>query len=208
MHRMAKDSKETAPGRGVRADAQRNLETLLQAARDVFNQSGVEAPVREIAQRSGLGVGTIYRHFPTRADLIAGVFCHEVDACADTATALAGQAAEGKGLFQWVERYAEFIATRRGLATALSSGDPAYSALPEYFLGKLRPVVQVLVDQATAAGEIRAGIHPDELLYAIAGLCTPLGCSPAPDARRMVALFVDGLRFGARRQGTQDPGTV
>lgn len=90
------------PGRRVRADAQRNIDALLEAAMAVFMTTGVDAPVREIADRAGVGVGTVYRHFPSRADLVAAVFRHEIDACADAAPALASEHAPGEALARWM----------------------------------------------------------------------------------------------------------
>jgi len=191
-----KSATEAAP-RSVRADAQRNIQTLLRTALAVFESSGVDAPVREIAQKAGVGVGTIYRHFPTRSDLVVAALCSEVDVCADAGAELAAKHGGGAALVEWIERYVEFVTKRRGLAGALSSGDPAFEALPTYFLQRLRPAVQQLLDSAIAAGEIRAGVQPDELLCAVAALCAPLQCPDPPDARRLVALFIDGLRFGA-----------
>src|SRR3954468_20286786 len=80
----------------VRADAQRNIDALLEAALTVFATSGVDAPVREIAEKAGVGIGTVYRHFPQRADLVAAVFRHEIDACADAASALATEHGPGE----------------------------------------------------------------------------------------------------------------
>lgn len=91
-------------GRPVRADARRNAQVLLKTAMTVFATSGVDAPMREIAERAGVGVGTIYRHFPKRADLIVAVFRHEVDACADAAPALAVEHQPGEALARWVDR--------------------------------------------------------------------------------------------------------
>ncbi|WP_235996244.1 TetR/AcrR family transcriptional regulator [Burkholderia aenigmatica] len=181
----------------MRADAQRNIEALLRAALEVFDSSGVDAPVREIAQKAGVGIGTIYRHFPKRSDLVVAALCSEVDACADAGSDLAATYRAGEALVGWIERYVEFVTKRRGLAAALNSGDPAFKALPLYFLERLRPVVQRLLDAATSAGEIREGIQPDELLCAVGALCAPLECPEPPDARRLVSLFVDGLRYGA-----------
>ena len=126
----------------MRADAQRNIDALLQAAKTVFATSGVDAPVREIAEQAGVGVGTVYRHFPQRADLIAAVFRREIDACADAAPVLAAEYAPGEALARWMQRYAAFVATKRGLATALHSGDPAFDALPAYFEQRLRPALE------------------------------------------------------------------
>jgi len=187
-----------ASARPVRADAQRNLEGLLQAALAVFATSGVDAPVREIAVKAGLGVGTVYRHFPQRSDLIAAVFRHEVDACADAAPILAAKYGPGDAVARWLQRYAAFIATKRGLATALHSGDPAYDSLPAYFELRLLPALRSLVEAAVAAGEIRADIQPEELLSAVASLSMRSHGAQSASAERMVALLVDGLRYGLR----------
>jgi AcrR family transcriptional regulator len=182
----------------VRADAQRNIETLLKAAMAVFATSGVDAPVREIAEKAGVGIGTVYRHFPQRSDLIGAVFRHEVDACADAAADLAAKHEPGEALARWMQRYADFIATKRGLKPALHSGDPAFDALPAYFQKRLRPALRTLLEAAIAAGEVRADVEPDELLGAVAGLCMHAHDKRPEHARRMVALLVDGLRYGAK----------
>src|ERR1700761_2985883 len=134
--------------RRVRADAQRNIDTLLQTAMAVFATSGVDAPIREIAEKAGVGVGTLYRHFPQRSDLIAAVFRREIDACADAAPALAAVHSPFEALAQWMQRYADFIATKRGLASALHSGDPAYNQLPDHYKQRLEPALQTLLDAA------------------------------------------------------------
>jgi AcrR family transcriptional regulator len=187
------------PERRVRADAQRNLDGLLKAALAVFATSGVDAPVREIAARAGVGVGTLYRHFPQRADLVAAVFRSEVDACAAAAPVLAGEHAPGEALAHWMQRYAGFIATKRGLASALHSGDPTFDSLPGYFQQRLIPALRTLLDTAVAAGEARADVDPEELLNAVARLCMSTHDNGPDHARRMVALLTDGLRYGTRR---------
>jgi AcrR family transcriptional regulator len=183
--------------RRTRADALRNIDTLLQAAAAVFATSGVDAPAREIADRAGVGVGTLYRHFPHRADLIAAVFRREIDACADAAPILAGEHTPFEALARWLQRYADFVATKRGLAKALHSGDPAFDALPAYFDQRLRPALRSLFQAAAASGQIRADIEPDEILSAVASLCMSARDDRPDHARRMVALLVDGLRHGA-----------
>lgn len=183
--------------RTLRADAQRNIDTLLRAAAEVFDASGVDAPVREIARNAGVGVGTIYRHFPRRSDLIAAVLCRDVDGCAQAGRELAVQHPPEQALLQWVERYVELVTARRGLAASLSSDDPAFKALAPHFQERLRPVAQQLIDAATASGAIRAGITPAELLCGIGALCASADYAGQPAPRRMVALFLDGLRYGA-----------
>ena len=189
---------ETAKSKPARADAQRNVDALLEAALAVFVTSGVDAPVREIAVRAGVGVGTVYRHFPQRADLVAAVFRREIDACADAAPVLAAENGPGEALALWMQRYAAFIATKRGLASALHSGDPVFDALPAYFRQRLAPALRALLESATAAGEVRTEIAAEDLLGAVASLCSNAYGQGPEHVRRMVALLVDGLRYGAR----------
>jgi AcrR family transcriptional regulator len=179
----------------LRADAQRSLEALLKAAKAVFATSGVDAPVREIAEKAGVGLGTLYRHFPQRADLIAAVFRREIDACADAAPALARDYPPFDALAKWMQRYAAFVAAKRGLAKALHSGDPAFDALPGHFDARLRPALRSLLD--AAAGEIRADVEVDDLLGAVASLCMSSYTDRPGRAERMVAVLVDGLRYSA-----------
>jgi AcrR family transcriptional regulator len=198
-----KASARAPAARGVRADAQRNLSVLLAAAKAVFASSGVDAPVRAIAAQAGVGVATIYRHFPQRSDLIAAVFRQEIDACASAAPTLAGEHEPGEALAHWLRRYAGLIATKRGLAAALHSGDPAFEALPGYFRQQLEPALQSLLDAGVASGQIRDGIEPYELLRAIGNLSLATGEDANLHSRRMVDLLIDGLRYGAR--GAEPP---
>jgi AcrR family transcriptional regulator len=191
--------------RRVRADAQRNLDTLLRSAAAVFATSGVDAPVREIAEKAGVGVGTVYRHFPRRADLIAAVFRREMDACADAAAILTAECEPFEALANWMQRFAAFVATKRGLAKALHSGDPAFDTLPAHFDERLRPALRTLLDRAVAAGEIRTDVEADDILAAAASLCMSARDDRPGHAARMVALLVDGLRHGARPSGSTSP---
>ena len=193
---MAENTAIGAPRR-LRADAQRNIDSLLDAAKTVFSTAGVDAPAKQIADLAGVGVGTLYRHFPQRSDLVVAVFQRGVDACTDAATALAAAHEPGEALAIWLHRYTEFLATKRGLASALHSGDPAYCALPDYFMQRLGPALGSLLEAATASGEIRAGISPQDILHAVANLCVPVPGEGVAYSQRMVALLIDGLRYGA-----------
>jgi AcrR family transcriptional regulator len=183
--------------RPMRADGLRKMSSLLQAAMEIFAESGVDAPVREIADRAGVGLGTVYRHFPQRSDLIVAVFQSQVDACADAAASLAAKYEPGEALARWMQRFVDFIATKRGLAAALHSGDPAYRALPAYFDQRLRPAFQGLLDAAVRAKVVRPGIEASDLLRAVATLCHGSQGEDPTYPRRMVELLVDGLRYGA-----------
>src|ERR1039457_1326020 len=138
---------ERAPRR-QRADAQRNTDSLLEAAKAVFATSGVDAPTKEIADLAGVGVGTLYRHFPQRSDLVKAVLDHEIDARADAASALAAAHEPEAALEKWLHRYTEFLATKRGLAAALHSGDPAFDALPGYFFERVAPALRSTLEAA------------------------------------------------------------
>ncbi|WP_435819363.1 TetR/AcrR family transcriptional regulator [Micromonospora violae] len=177
-----------------RADARRNEATLLDAAASTFVTSGVDAPVRDIAARAGVGVGTIYRHFPTRADLIVAVYRHQVEACAEAGPALlADSSSAHAALAQWIDLFVDFLATKHGLAEALQSDDAAFEKLHAYFLDRLVPVCAQLLDAAATAGEIRPDVTAFELLRGVGNLCIGAG-DPRYDARRLVGLLVAGLR--------------
>jgi AcrR family transcriptional regulator len=186
---------ERAPRR-QRADAQRNTASLLEAAKAVFASSGVDAPAKDIADLAGVGVGTLYRHFPQRSDLVKAVLEHEIDACAAAAPELAAAHEPGAALERWLRRYTEFLATKRGFAAALHSGDPAFDALPGYFFHRLEPALGSLLDAAAATGEIRAIVSARDLLHAIALLCLPVPGEGLDYSQRMVAVLIDGLRYG------------
>ncbi|MER6227858.1 TetR/AcrR family transcriptional regulator [Streptomyces sp. NPDC001616] len=182
----------------VRADVRRNTDALLTAAAEAFLTSGVDAPVRQITAKAGVGAGTLYRHFPQRSDLIAAVFRHEVDACADAAPSLAAEYGPAEALTRWLQRLALFFATKRGLSAALHSGDSTYDSLPAYFEQRFMPALTGLIDAAAEAGEIRSDVTPDDLLVATRNLTVPEGEDDTGHTRRMIALLVDGLRYQAR----------
>jgi len=178
-----------------RADARRNEQTLLDAAAAVFLTSGVQAPVRDIAAKAGVGMGTIYRHFPTRADLIIAVYRHQVEACADAGPALlASSGSAHAALAAWINLFADFLVTKHGLAAALQSDRASFDALHAYFLDRLVPVCARLLAAAADAGEIRADIAAFELMYGVGNLCVGLDSDSRYDARRMVGLLITGLR--------------
>ncbi|MFC8194537.1 TetR/AcrR family transcriptional regulator [Streptomyces sp. NPDC060006] len=178
-----------------RKDARRNKEALLDAAASVFVTSGVEAPVRDIAAEAGVGLGTIYRHFPTRADLIIAVYRHQVDACAEAGPALlATSATPHAALGQWVNLFVDFLVTKHGLAAVLQSDNAGFDALHAYFLDRLVPVCAQLLEAAEAAGEIDPGLEAYVLMRGVGNLCVGAGSDPRYDARRLVDLLVAGLR--------------
>ncbi len=178
-----------------RADARRNERTLLDAAAAVFVTSGVEAPVRDIAARAGVGVATIYRHFPTRADLIIAVYRHQVEACAEAGPALlASVASPYAALGRWIDLFVDFLVTKHGLAAVLQSDNAGFDTLHAYFIDRLLPVCTRLLDAAAASGEIRSDLNALELMRGVGNLCIGADNDPRYDARRLVGLLIAGLR--------------
>lgn len=178
-----------------RADARRNEGALLDAAASVFVSSGVEAPVRDIAAQAGVGVATIYRHFPTRADLIVAVYRHQVEACANAAPTLLGSSATPyAALARWMDQFVDFLVTKHGLAAALHSDAAGFEALHAHFLDRLVPACARLVDAAAAAGEIRRDLDAYALMRGVGNLCIGEDTDPGYDARRLVELLIAGLR--------------
>jgi AcrR family transcriptional regulator len=190
------ETTDRAPRR-LRADAQRNVDALLVAAKVVFAESGVDAPAKEITDLAGVGVGTLYRHFPLRSDLIIAVLQHELDACIALAARLSSDHAPTEALSIWLLRYTELVATKIGLAAALHSGDPAYDGLPAYIIQRLEPALESLLDAAAEAGQIRRDTVANDLLRAVAQLCLPGPGTGLAYSQRMVALLIDGLRVTA-----------
>jgi AcrR family transcriptional regulator len=193
---MASDTDEQAVPAAPRkrADARRNEQTLLDAAAAVFVTSGVDAPVREIAASAGVGMGTIYRHFPTRADLIVAVYRHQVEACAEAGPALLARSETPyAALEQWVQLFVDFLVTKHGLAAVLQSDHAGFETLHAYFLDRLLPVCTQLLKAAAKSGEIRSGMEAEVLMRGVGNLCIG-GNSPSYDARRMVELLIAGLR--------------
>ncbi len=178
-----------------RADAERNRAALLDAAAAVFVASGVDAPVRDVAAAAGVGLGTIYRHFPTRADLVVAVYRYQVEACAEAADALLADGdSPYTALTRWIDLFVDLLVTKHGLAAALRSDGAGFDALHSYFLDRLLPVAARLLDAAAAAGEIRTDLDAYQLLRGVGNLCIGAANDPRYDTRRLVGVLLEGLR--------------
>jgi AcrR family transcriptional regulator len=179
-----------------RADARRNEQALLDAAAAAFIASGVHVGVRDIAARAGVGMGTIYRHFPTRADLIVAVYQHQVEACAAAGPALLTTSDTAHAaLARWIDLFVDFLVTKHGLAEALQSDGAAFDSLHTSFVDRLVPVCAQLLEAAVAAGEIAPDVDAYELLRGVGNLCIGAGTNTRYDARRLVGLLIAGLRL-------------
>jgi AcrR family transcriptional regulator len=178
-----------------RADVARNERALLDAAAELFATSGVNATVREVAAAAGVGMGTLYRHFPTRADLMVAVYRHQIDACAQAGPALLASAPSPfAALLDWIHLFVDFLGTKHGLAKVWQGDAAGYTALHQLFLDRLVPVLSDLLDAATGSGEVVADIRPYELIRAVGDLVAWTVQDPNYDVRRVVTLLVTGLR--------------
>ncbi len=177
------------------AAMERNRQALLAAAAAVFVEQGVQAPVREIAGRAGVGLGTVYRHFPNRAELVTAVYRHQVDECAALAAQLLEESiAPTVALARWVDAFAEFLVTKHGLGAALQSEDPSLHTL---MLDTLVPACASLIDAGVAAGELDPRVTAYTLMRAIGNLCILGGDYGRSEAREMVARLLAGCRASA-----------
>lgn len=182
--------------RKPRADALRNRDRLLEAARTVFSAGGPEASLEAVAQAAGVGIGTLYRHFPTREALFEAVYRHEVEQLADLAERLKKKDTPPiEALRQWLRSVVKFVATKKGMSAALALVMAKDSDLVSYSSDRLARAIGVLSEQAVAAGEIRSDVSAEDLLRAIVGMCyTHDQPGWQKNVLRLVDVFVDGLR--------------
>jgi AcrR family transcriptional regulator len=192
----ALDDHRTKTARKPRIDAARNRERVLEAAKAVFSAGGAEASLEAVARRAGVGIGTLYRHFPTREALFEAVYRREVEQLADLAEQLKAEASPTEALRRWLRSNVEFVATKKGMAKALALAAHKSSELSAYSSDRLTKAVAALLGRAAAAGEIRADIGPEDLLRALVGMCY-MHDQPGWQATvlRLVEVFVDGLRL-------------
>ena len=175
-----------------RSDARRNEESLLEAAAAAFIESGVEARVRDIATRAGVGVGTVYRHFPTRADLVVAVYKHQIDACVRAGEDYRDADDAYGALAGWIDMLVDFLVTKHGLAAALRSDQTQFEALHGLILERLLPACAQLLE--AARDQVRPEVGAFELMLGVGNLCAGPADDPRYDARKMVGVLVAGLR--------------
>ena len=181
--------------RKPRADAIRNRERVLEAAKAVFSQGGPEASLEAVARHAGVGIGTLYRHFPTREALYEAVYRREVEQLVELAKHLETKIAPVEALRLWLQAGVEFMATKKGMAAALAMAAHGSSELVAYSLDRLTRALGELLERAVAAGELRADIDPEDLLRTLVGMCYAHD-RPGWQTKvlRLVDVFIDGLR--------------
>ncbi|HEX9465787.1 MAG TPA: TetR/AcrR family transcriptional regulator [Alphaproteobacteria bacterium] len=186
--------------RKPRADAVRNRDRVLEAAKAVFSAGGAEASLEAVARAAGVGIGTLYRHFPTREALFEAVYRREVQELTDLAEQLKKEAQPIDALRHWMRSTVKFVATKKGMSAALALAADKNSELYSHSSDQLTRAVGGLLDRAIAAREIRSDVSLEDLLRALWGMYH-MQDRPGWQASvlRLVDVFIDGLRIGPDR---------
>jgi AcrR family transcriptional regulator len=192
-------AEQAARARKPRADGLRNRNRLLEAAKSAFADAGPAVSLEEIARRAAVGIGTLYRHFPTRDAIVEAVYRREVEQLADSAMRLLASLPPDEALHQWMRLFIDYIATKKVIASALGSIAGGVSELYASSGARITAAVTLLVDRARASGAIRANIEPADVLRGLVGL-TYGNSDPAwaASARRLIDILMDGLRTPGR----------
>jgi AcrR family transcriptional regulator len=184
--------------RPLRADARRNREALLEHAGAAFGERGVDTSLEDIARRAGVGIGTLYRHFPTREDLVVAAYRHGVESLCDAADELAASNPPDVALEKWMLRFVGYVATKRGLAATLKTTADSHADLFAYVHGRITSSINSLLAAAAATGSIRDDVDGVDLMRGLGGICMASDQPGSTEqARRLVALLMDGMRYGA-----------
>lgn len=187
----------TSSVRPLRADAKRNRDALLAAALTVFTRDGAEAPLEVVAREAGVGIGTLYRHFPSREALLEAVYRQENQRLCQRAADLLAEREPLDALRAWTDAFIEYAATKRGLAAALKSMIAERSEFFQEARERMVAAAQSLLDAAGEAGEIRSEITGSDLIRGMGGICMQAGNPDPEQARLLVGLLIDGLRYRA-----------
>ena len=183
------------PVRQPRADKQRNRERLIGTAKVAFADVGVDVSLEEIARRAGVGIGTLYRHFPTRDAVVEAVYRREVEQLAGAATRLLATLPPAEALREWMRLAVDYIATKKVMASALGAIVGGAPELVAASGARITDALFLLVDRASASGDIRPDVTPDDLLRALVGFTYGnAGAGWQASALRLVDILMDGLR--------------
>jgi AcrR family transcriptional regulator len=195
----------TVDARPPRADARRNREKLLAAATEAFAEQGEDVALEAVAARAGVGIGTLYRHFPSRDALVVAAYRNEVDALCSAADELLRSRPADQALRAWAERFADYIGAKRSMGAALrtavaSSDSQVFAETRERVLGALR----LLLGAGAGAGTLRADVDPEDVMRVLNGIWyLPAGPEWRDTVGRMLDLVIDGLRYGAPDRAQQ-----
>jgi AcrR family transcriptional regulator len=187
--------KQTTPARKPRADSARNRQLLIDAAKAGFSGVGLDVSLEEIARRAGVGIGTLYRHFPTREAVVEAVYRREVEQLAEAVPQLLQTSAAGEALHKWMHLFVDYIATKRIIAPSLAAAAARTSTLRTTSAELITNAISTLVKRAIASGDVRKNIDPSDLLRALVGVSySNPDAGWEASARRLIDILMDGLR--------------
>jgi len=192
--------------RRPRADALRNRDLLIAAAAAAFAARGAEVPLEDIARDAGVGIGTLYRHFPTRESIVEAVYRHEIDVLCDRADQLLATMPPDQALAEWMQLFVRHVATKRGMSSLLKPLMSSNATFSEQTRGRASAAASKLLEAGVAAGTVRADVDGGDLLRAVGGICMSTDQERSEASQRLVSLLFDGLRHGAGRPTPIPPG--
>jgi AcrR family transcriptional regulator len=183
--------------RRPRADAVRNRDLLLAAAAEAFAARGAEVPLEDIARAAGVGIGTLYRHFPTRETLVEAVYRHEIDVLCGQADELLESLPPDQALAEWMQLFVRHVATKKGMLSVLKPMMSANATFADQTRGRAAGAATKLLEAGAAAGTVRGDVTGEDLVRAVSGICMSTDQERSAASVRLVDLIFDGLRHGA-----------
>ncbi|GAA4535833.1 TetR/AcrR family transcriptional regulator [Amycolatopsis samaneae] len=181
-------------GRPARADARRNREKLVAAARAAFTAADDTVPLESVARDAGVGIGTLYRHFPTREALVEAVYAAELDDVVQSASTLADRHPPEEALRAWMDRYGEFVAAKRGMIATLRTGWGVTGPPTPTTRERITGAIGEILSRGTRSGVFRADVEPDDVTAMILGIFLATSAGGAPEqVGRLLDLVVDAL---------------
>jgi len=200
--RVMEPDDSVSTDRHQRADAVRNRDLLLSAAADAFAARGADVPLEDIARSAGVGIGTLYRHFPTRDALVEAVYRHEIDVLCERSDELLETTPPDLALAEWMRLFVQHVATKKGMLSALKpllSSNPSFS---DQTRGRATAAASKLLAAGVAAGTVRGDIDGADLIRAVGGICMSTDQERSEASERLVGLLFDGLRRGTAGAST------
>ncbi|GAA2966895.1 TetR/AcrR family transcriptional regulator [Streptomyces enissocaesilis] len=181
--------------RPLRAHARRNRENLIAVARAAFAAADDTVPLENIAREAGVGIGTLYRHFPTREALVEAVYSTELDAIATSAPALLDQFPPDVALRAWMGRYEAFVATKRGMVDILRAGWASGKIATPTTRKRITAAIEAILTKGTETGSLRADVDPEDVTTMLLGVFLSTAASDTPEQTgRLLDLIIDALR--------------
>jgi AcrR family transcriptional regulator len=196
-HRETNAADPESTERRPRADAVRNRDLLIAAAADAFAAHGADVPLEDIARNAGVGIGTLYRHFPTREPLVEAVYRREVDVLCTSADELLVTLPPDEALAAWLQLFVRHVATKRGMSSVLKPMLTSNATFFDQTRGRAQAAASKLLAAGVGAGTVRGDIDGADLLRAVGGICMSTDQERTEASERLVGLLFDGLKHGA-----------